>query len=105
MGTFLLKTDNFERNLSDILEHQSDSLQIIRYSVSNNLGFPDLFFNKYENGQVVNNNNGNLSFTYFKNGRIKSLIELLEITNEKTSKETKWYANGQIAFEKTIIET
>lgn len=97
IGYYNIKVDSTERYSIEILENAADTLAIITRSQQDyNSDFPNNFGSYFSNGQIARKSMEGKFYTFYPNGRIKSII-----TKEKDSENVKyWYSNGQMAFEK-----
>ena len=101
-GFAFLKVDSSERHQPNFLEIQTDTLKKYYFSAFTNSVFPNIAFNKYANGQILSKNVMNKYYTYFPNGRIESEESTMINGKEKTVLVNKWFANGQLAYQKTV---
>jgi TonB family protein len=102
-GFAFLRIDSSERHYPNFLENQADTLRKFRYLAVTNAVFPNIFFDKYENGQITSKHVGNKNFSYYPNGRIENENELFESDKEKKYIDIHWFANGQLAYVKNTI--
>ena len=91
-----MKIDSTEKYSPNFLENQADSLRKFRYLAVTNAVFPNIYFDKFENGQIASKRVGNKNFSYYPNGRIEN--ELFETDKEKKITNIHWFANGQLAY-------
>jgi TonB family protein len=104
IGYTISSVDSTERNIPTFYEDKADTLKILKYSSINTSGLPMTNFENYENGQIYKKQIGEKTFYYFPNGRIKTVLEEMEVDSEKVVKETNWYANGQVLAISTFFK-
>lgn len=104
IGYTVSKVDSTQRNIPTIYENNTDTLKILKFLSVNNSGFPTITFESYENGQNYKKEISEKTFYYFPNGRIKTVLEEIEVDSEKVVTETNWYANGQILAISTFVK-
>ena len=97
-GFAFLKIDSTEKYSPNFLENQADSLRKFRYLAVTNAVFPNIYFDKFENGQIASKHIRNKTFSYYANGRIENENELFESDKEKKYTDIHWFANGQLAY-------
>jgi TonB family protein len=104
IGFAVFMVDSSESNIPTFLEGKVDSIKKCKYSSIGTGAFPKMYFETYKNGQVSFNEMDKLSYYYYPNGRIKTVLEEIEIDSEKVLKEINWYANGQISSVSNFVK-
>jgi TonB family protein len=101
IGVTQLKIDSSERYNPTFLESQGDSLKQYYHSSASNSDFPNIINAVFSNGQVIFKNVNNKTSSYYPNGRIAFETEFFDEGKKKTTRELKWFSNGQLAYLRT----
>jgi TonB family protein len=104
IGFAVFMVDSSESNIPTFLENKVDSIKKCKYSSIGTGAFPKMYFETYKNGQVSFREIDKQSYFYYPNGRIKTVLEGIEIDSEKVVKEINWYANGQISSVSNFVK-
>jgi TonB family protein len=102
-GIGKIEIDKTYKYIPEFSENIADTLVLISTVENNDLGYPSYGYTRFDNGNLAFKNIGNdVNLKFFSDGRIKSITEVLYNGTNNVQNITNWYANGQIAVEKTI---